>query len=129
MKYSIATIILTVIIPVSMSCALKAQNATPSRQNTVGKLATKGFIGTFVSVDTQTSRVSIASGAPAKADLDAPSVFYLTSETKFFKGDKPAKLEDAIKGQEVRYGVRINPKEKKRLLTFLQLAPALESEK
>jgi len=98
----------------------------PPTQNTnrlskVGKVRrVSEFIGTLVAVDKQNQSVSIASGAPANAKLDTASVFLMTPETKVFKDEAPASLDDGVVGQEVRYGLRIRREDKKLLLTVLR---------
>lgn len=86
------------------------------------------FIGTLLAIDKQKHTVSIAHGPPAKAQRDKPNLFFLTPETKFFNGEIPATLDDAVIGQAVRYGLRIDQKDGKRQVTILRFSPSPKPE-
>lgn len=125
MKYKIATLLLLTALFCSATGAEDTQTRKTNHQNRIGKdRVVNEFIGTLIAVDKQKQTVSIASGVPAKANRDKASVFLLTPETKFFKGEVPATLEDGIMGQEVRYGIRLRREDNKHVLTLLRFLPS-----
>jgi hypothetical protein len=95
----------------------------PSAQRQV-----KEFIGTLLAVDKQKQTVSIASGAPAKADRNKATLLFLTPETKLFNGEVPATLDHAVIGQEVHYGLRIRREDGKQEITVLRFLPSSKQE-
>jgi hypothetical protein len=78
------------------------------------------FIGTLIAVDKENQSVSIASGPPGRSQGDKATVFSLTPQTKLFKGEVPAALDEAIIGQEIRYGLRFDRESGKRQVTTLR---------
>ena len=103
----------------------RAQTApATNHQVRVGKTRLVGeFIGTLTAVDKKSQMVAIASGTPAKAISEKAGWFLVTGDTKFFKGDAPASLEDAVIGQEIRYGFRIGREGGTNQLTVLRFVP------
>jgi hypothetical protein len=125
MTCKIATLLLLTALFCSATGAEHTQTQKTNRQNKIGKdRLVNEFIGTLIAVDKQKQTVSVASGVPAKANRDKASVYFLTPETKFFKGELPATLDDGIIGQEVRYGIRVRRDDNKHLLTVLRFLPS-----
>lgn len=81
------------------------------------------FIGTLVAVDKEKRTVSIASGSPERTKPEKASLYFLTPETKLFRGAAPATLDDAVIGQEVRYAIRLQREDGKRQVTTLRFLP------
>jgi hypothetical protein len=98
------------------------RNHTNTPANSSVRLVSE-FIGTLLAVDAQSQTVTVASGSPQRANLGEGQTYFLTSETKLFKGQLPTTLADGIIGQEVRYGFRINREENKYQLTVLRFIP------
>ena len=81
------------------------------------------FIGTLLAVDNEKQTVSIALGPPFLVKQVKSKLLYLAPDTKFFKGELAATLNDGVIGEAVRYRIRINHPNDKPLLTILRFLP------
>jgi hypothetical protein len=93
-KISLAGILAAVIVGLSLSASAQDQTkpapAAPGAAATPPKAKAIPFRGKLVSVDKNAKTITVGK-----------RTFEITSETKLFKGDKPATLDDAVADERV----------------------------